>query len=166
MGDVPRKGGYRKPLTGSLGAVSGASRFLNRSRAQFSDQSLHDAIEKRFVGRLVDDYGIAQPEAPGQFARRAGDDVLARAVECEQVARSARSHENELARPALVGIAVVAELEKMKNEPTLFGPRTFTSELHHQNQTKYLVADTEKGKPAIIDSWTISEPIPLDALLK
>ena len=54
----------------------------------------------------------------------------------------------------------------MKNEPTLFGPRTFTSELHHQNQTKYLVADTEKGKPAIIDSWTISEPIPLDALLK
>ncbi|WP_095198154.1 ABC transporter substrate-binding protein [Mesorhizobium carmichaelinearum] len=62
--------------------------------------------------------------------------------------------------------AVVAELEKMKNEPTLFGPRTFTSELHHQNQTKYLVADTEKGKPAIIDSWTISEPIPLDALLK
>ncbi|ANN57689.1 branched-chain amino acid ABC transporter substrate-binding protein [Mesorhizobium loti NZP2037] len=62
--------------------------------------------------------------------------------------------------------AVVAELEKMKNEPTLFGSRTFTSELHHQNQTKYLVADTEKGKPAIIDSWTISEPIPLDALLK
>lgn len=62
--------------------------------------------------------------------------------------------------------AVVAELEKMKNEPTLFGPRTFTSELHHQNQTKYLIADTEKGKPSIIDSWTISEPIPLDALLK
>ena len=25
-------------------------------------------------------------------------------------------------------------LEKMKNEPTLFGPRTFTSEIHHQNQ--------------------------------
>ncbi len=62
--------------------------------------------------------------------------------------------------------AVVAELEKMKNEPTLFGPRTFTSELHHQNQTKYLIADTEKAKPSIIDSWTISEPIPLDALLK
>ena len=62
--------------------------------------------------------------------------------------------------------AVVAELEKMKNEPTLFGPRTFTSELHHQNQTKYLIADTEKGKPSIVDSWTISEPVPLDALLK
>ena len=62
--------------------------------------------------------------------------------------------------------AVVAELEKMKNEPTLFGPRTFTSELHHQNQAKYLIADTEKGKPSIVDSWTISEPIPLDALLK
>ena len=62
--------------------------------------------------------------------------------------------------------AVVAELEKMKNEATLFGSRTFTSELHHQNQAKYLIADTEKGKPSIIDSWTISEPIPLDALLK
>ena len=62
--------------------------------------------------------------------------------------------------------AVVAELEKMKNEPTLFGPRTFTPELHHQNQAKYLIADVEKGKPAIVDSWTISEPIPLDALMK
>ena len=30
--------------------------------------------------------------------------------------------------------AVVAELEKMKNEPTLFGPRTFSKDLHHQNQ--------------------------------
>ncbi|MCD2176201.1 ABC transporter substrate-binding protein [Rhizobium sp. C4] len=61
---------------------------------------------------------------------------------------------------------VVAELEKMKNEPTLFGPRTFTSELHHQNTAKYLIAETTKGKPHVIDSWTISEPIPLDALMK
>ena len=61
---------------------------------------------------------------------------------------------------------VVAELEKMKNEPTLFGPRTFTPELHHQNTAKYLIAETTKGKPHVIDSWTISEPIPLDALMK
>ncbi|MDO8983460.1 ABC transporter substrate-binding protein [Cypionkella sp.] len=62
--------------------------------------------------------------------------------------------------------AVVAELEKMKDEPTLFGPRTFTSELHHQNSAKYLIVDTEKGKPAVVDSWTISAPIPVADLMK
>lgn len=62
--------------------------------------------------------------------------------------------------------AVVAELEKMKDEPTLFGPRTFTAELHHQNSAKYLIVDTEKGKPAVVDSWTISSPIPVADLMK
>ena len=62
--------------------------------------------------------------------------------------------------------AVVAELEKMKDEPTLFGPRTFTSDLHHQNKAEYRIIGTEKGKPAVIGSWTIAEPIPLDALMK
>lgn len=62
--------------------------------------------------------------------------------------------------------AVVAELEKMNAEPTLFGPRTFTAELHHQNKAEYRIIGTENGKPAVVDSWTISEPIPLDALVK
>lgn len=62
--------------------------------------------------------------------------------------------------------AVVAELEKMKDEPTLFGPRTFTSDLHHQNKAEYRIIGTENGKPAVIGSWTIAEPIPLDALMK
>ncbi|CAN5119892.1 ABC transporter substrate-binding protein [soil metagenome] len=62
--------------------------------------------------------------------------------------------------------AVVAELEKMKDEPTLFGPRTFTSEIHHQNRGRYLIVDTEKGKPGVVDEWTIKEPIPLVDLLK
>ena len=62
--------------------------------------------------------------------------------------------------------AVVAELEKMKNEPTLFGPRTFSSELHHQNTVKYLITETSGGKPHVVDSWTISEPIPLASLMK
>lgn len=62
--------------------------------------------------------------------------------------------------------AVVAELEKMTNEPTIFGPRTFNSELHHQNQARYHISEVNNGKPGIVDSWTISEPIPLDALLK
>ncbi|MCP3370615.1 ABC transporter substrate-binding protein [Bradyrhizobium cajani] len=61
--------------------------------------------------------------------------------------------------------AVVAELEKMNNEPTLFGPRTFTKEIHHQNQGRYLIVNTEAGKPRVVDQWTISEKIPVDYLV-
>jgi branched-chain amino acid transport system substrate-binding protein len=60
--------------------------------------------------------------------------------------------------------AVVAELEKMKDEPTLFGPRTFTSEIHHQNRGRYLITEVTGGKPKVIDEWTISEAIPVDYL--
>ena len=60
--------------------------------------------------------------------------------------------------------AVVAELEKMKDEPTLFGPRTFTAELHHQNKGRYLITEVENGKAKVVDEWTISEPIPVDYL--
>ena len=60
--------------------------------------------------------------------------------------------------------AVVAELEKMKDEPTLFGPRTFTAELHHQNKGRYLITEVESGKAHVVDEWTISEPIPVDYL--
>ena len=62
--------------------------------------------------------------------------------------------------------AVVAELEKMQDEPTLFGPRTFTSELHHQNKAEYRIIGTENGKPAVVGTWTIAEPIPVEALMK
>ncbi|MBP0440112.1 ABC transporter substrate-binding protein [Tianweitania sediminis] len=62
--------------------------------------------------------------------------------------------------------AVVAELEKMKDEPTLFGPRTFTSELHHQANARYLVVNVDKGKPGVVGEWTLSEPVPMEAILK
>lgn len=62
--------------------------------------------------------------------------------------------------------AVVAELEKMVDEPTLFGPRTFTSELHHQNRARYLIVETNAGKPGVVDEWTISAPIPVADLMK
>ncbi len=61
--------------------------------------------------------------------------------------------------------AVVAELEKMKDEPTLFGPRTFTNEIHHQNRGRYLIVETKNGKPGVIDEWTISEAVPVDYLI-
>lgn len=62
--------------------------------------------------------------------------------------------------------AVVAELEKMRDEPTLFGPRTFTSELHHQNRARYLIVETNNGKPGVVDEWTISDAIPVAELMK
>jgi len=62
--------------------------------------------------------------------------------------------------------AVTAELEKMKDEPTLFGPRSFTPELHHQNTAKLHIVEVNNGKTAIVSNWTISEPVPLEALLK
>ncbi|MEZ5925677.1 MAG: ABC transporter substrate-binding protein [Hyphomicrobiaceae bacterium] len=61
--------------------------------------------------------------------------------------------------------AVVAELEKMNEEPTLFGPRTFTNEIHHQNRGRYLIVETTAGKPKVVDEWTISEKIPVDYLV-
>ncbi|MEQ8344002.1 MAG: ABC transporter substrate-binding protein [Sneathiellaceae bacterium] len=60
--------------------------------------------------------------------------------------------------------AVVAELEKMNNEPTLFGPRTFTDKLHHQNQATYKLVEANNGKFGYIGEWTISEPVPMDIL--
>lgn len=61
---------------------------------------------------------------------------------------------------------VTAELEKMKDEPTLFGPRTFTNEIHHQNRGRYLIVETKAGKPGVVDEWTISKAIPVSDLLK
>lgn len=62
--------------------------------------------------------------------------------------------------------AVVAELQKMTNEPTLVGPRTFTPELHHQNQARYLIVEVNDGKPGVVDEWTIPAPIPVADLMK
>lgn len=65
----------------------------------------------------------------------------------------------------LDGAAVTAELEKMQNEPTAFGPRTFTSKLHHQNSAEMQIIEITNGAPAVAGSWTISQPVPLDVLL-
>lgn len=62
--------------------------------------------------------------------------------------------------------AVVAELEKMGDEPTIFGARTFTPELHHQASARYRIIEVTDGTPAVVGEWTISEPVPLEALLK
>lgn len=61
---------------------------------------------------------------------------------------------------------VTAELEEMDNEPTAFGPRSFSSEIHHQNTAEMQIIEITNGIPAVTGSFTISEPVPLDVLLK
>ncbi len=63
------------------------------------------------------------------------------------------------------GAAVTAELEKMKDEPTAFGPRSFSSELHHQNTALMQIIEITNGKPGRVDEWRISEPVPMDVLI-
>ncbi len=63
------------------------------------------------------------------------------------------------------GAAVTAELEKMRNEPTAFGPRSFTSELHHQDTALMQIIEITHGKPARVDEWQITKPVPMDVLM-
>lgn len=64
------------------------------------------------------------------------------------------------------GAAVTAELERMRDEPTAFGPRSFSDQLHHQNTALMQIVEITDGTPARVDEWRISEPVPLDVLLK
>lgn len=48
----------------------------------------------------------------------------------------------------------------------LFGPRSFSSEIHHQNIAEMQIIEINNATPAVIGSWTISEAVPLDVLLK
>ena len=61
--------------------------------------------------------------------------------------------------------AVTAQLEMMQNEPTIFGPRSFSDEIHHQNSAEMQIIEITNGVPGVIGSFTISEPVPLKVLL-
>ena len=66
----------------------------------------------------------------------------------------------------LDGAAVTSALEAMQDEPTAFGPRSFSDELHHQNSAEMQIIEITNAKPAAVDSWTISEAVPMEVLLK
>ena len=61
--------------------------------------------------------------------------------------------------------AVTAQLEMMQNEPTIFGPRSFSDMIHHQNSAEMQIIEITDGVPGVIGSFTISEPVPLEVLL-
>ncbi len=62
--------------------------------------------------------------------------------------------------------AVTPKLEAMAGEPTTFGPRSFSDEMHIQNATLMQITEISDGKPHRIDEWTASKNLPLDVLLK
>ncbi|PIE13997.1 MAG: branched-chain amino acid ABC transporter substrate-binding protein [Rhodobacterales bacterium] len=61
--------------------------------------------------------------------------------------------------------AVTPKLEAMAGEPTTFGPRSFSDEMHIQNATLMQITEISDGKPHRIDEWTASKNLPLDVLL-
>ena len=56
--------------------------------------------------------------------------------------------------------AVVAKLETFKNEPTVLGPRSFSSKLHIQDQIPLMIEEVVDGTDKVIDNQDVSEPIP------
>lgn len=66
---------------------------------------------------------------------------------------------------SLDGAAVTAELEKMRDEPTAFGPRSFSDEIHHQNSAEMQIIEITDGTPGVTGNWRISTPVPLEVLL-
>lgn len=132
-----------------MDAVPGLSEFYIPAQGSVYGDDPDPAVEE-FKKRFEEKFG-ARPSSQYAYPGYVMIDVWAKAVE--------RAGTTEAA-------AVVAELEKMKDEPTLFGPRTFTSELHHQNRARYHIVKVDDGKPAVVDSWTISEPVPMEALLQ
>ncbi len=132
-----------------MDAVPGLSEFYIPVQGSIYGDDPDPAVEE-FNQRFAERFGV-RPSSQYAYPGYVMIDVWAKAVE--------RAGSTDAA-------AVVAELEKMEGEPTLFGPRTFTSELHHQNQARYHIVKVDNGTPGVIDSWTISEPIPLDALVR
>jgi branched-chain amino acid transport system substrate-binding protein len=61
---------------------------------------------------------------------------------------------------------VTAELEKLNGFPTRFGPRSYSHTLHIQNIARYEIIGFTDGKPAPIEYWTISEPVPENVLFR
>lgn len=60
--------------------------------------------------------------------------------------------------------AVVAELEKMDGEKTLFGPRSFPKGMHIQTKGTFRIIGTQEGKMSIVDEWKFDTDVPLKVM--
>jgi branched-chain amino acid transport system substrate-binding protein len=64
------------------------------------------------------------------------------------------------------GDAVIAELEKFRDEPTAIGPRTYTQNLHITNKGTFLMMQVTDGKHVPLGLYANNEPIPMDVLFR
>ena len=60
---------------------------------------------------------------------------------------------------------VVAELNKMRDETTILGPRSFTPELHIQSKARYALIGIDHGQAKFQDYFTAG-PVPKPVLMK
>jgi branched-chain amino acid transport system substrate-binding protein len=132
-----------------LAAVPGLSNFIVPVQGSIYSDDPNPAVNE--FNRKFEEVTGAPPSSQYVYPGYVMIELWSRAVE--------RAGTTETA-------AVVAELEKMRDEPTLVGPRTFTSELHHQNRARYLIVEVDAGVPGVVDEWTISNPIPIDVLMR
>jgi branched-chain amino acid transport system substrate-binding protein len=61
---------------------------------------------------------------------------------------------------------VVPIMEQYKDEMTMIGPRTFSAELHIQASAPMQILRYTDGKPAVVDEYTVSEPVPFNVLFR
>lgn len=59
---------------------------------------------------------------------------------------------------------VVPILETMTDDPTLIGPRSYTSELHIQQNAQLQMLRYADGKASIVGSYILPEPVPVEVL--
>lgn len=60
--------------------------------------------------------------------------------------------------------AVVPILEAMDGEPTFIGPRSFSTELHIQQNAEMLILRHGDGVVKVVDSYMLPEPVPVEVL--
>jgi branched-chain amino acid transport system substrate-binding protein len=132
-----------------LDSVPGLSNFVLPVQGSIYGDDPNPKVEE-FNKVFEHKYG-ARPSSTYVYPGYVLMDVWAKAVERAKTLDAAK---------------VTAQLEAMNKEPTLFGPRTFTPQIHHQNQARLLITEIKNGKPGVVDNWTISTAVPLDVLLK
>ena len=62
--------------------------------------------------------------------------------------------------------AVVPILESYKDAPSFLGPRSFSSDLHIQQNADLLILRYIDRTPKVVDTYRLSQPVPVDVLFK
>jgi branched-chain amino acid transport system substrate-binding protein len=132
-----------------LSSVPGLKDFIGLAKGSVRGDDPRPEVNE-FVKTYTAKYGAA-PVNQSVFDGYVAIQLWAKAVE------KAGSFDSE---------KVVEAMNSFKDEPSLLGPRTFTPDLHIQNQIPFLVTDVADGKSKVIDQFTMASPIPLDVLLK